>query len=70
MRTNSEELKMNTNIRKKTITAGLSALLFMTGCAGKTPAQTEPLKHDPAVKTELKLDQVANQKFDENKLNG
>ena len=70
MRTNSEELKMNTNIRKKTIAAGLSALLFMTGCAGKTPAQTEPLKHDPAVKTELKLDQVANQKFDENKLNG
>ncbi|MBR5182020.1 MAG: serpin family protein [Clostridiales bacterium] len=61
---------MNTNIRKKTIAAGLSALLFMTGCAGKTPAQTEPLKHDPAVKTELKLDQVANQKFDENKLNG
>lgn len=60
---------MNTNIRKKTMAAGLSALLLMTGCAGKTPANTTPLKNDPAIKTELKLDQVSNQKFDEKKLN-
>ena len=69
MRTNSEELKMNTNIRKKTMAAGLAALLMMSGCAGKTPAHTEPSKTASVVKTELKLDQVANQKFDEKKFN-
>jgi len=59
---------MNTNIRKKTMAAGLTALLLMTGCAGKTNT-TVPLKNDPAIKTELKLDQVSNQKFDEKKFN-
>ena len=60
---------MNKEIRKKTMAAGLTALLLMTGCAGKTPVQTEPLKNDPAVKAEINLDQVATQKFDETKLN-
>ena len=60
---------MNTNIRKKTMAAGLAALLMMSGCAGKTPAHTEPSKTASVVKTELKLDQVANQKFDEKKFN-
>lgn len=59
---------MNLNIRKKAMAAGLSALLLMTGCAGKTPVQSEPSKNGNAVKTELKLDQVADQKFDEKKL--
>lgn len=68
MKTNSEELEMNTNIRKKTMAAGLTALLLMTGCAGKTNTAV-PLKNDPAIKTELKLDQVSNQKFDEKKFN-
>lgn len=61
---------MNTDIRKKTLAAGLSAMLLMTGCAGKTPVQTQPLKNDPAVKTELDLNKVSDQKYDENKLNG
>ena len=60
---------MNKEIRKKTMAAGLTALLLMTGCAGKTPVQTEPLKNDPAVKAEINLDQVATQKFNETKLN-
>ena len=60
---------MNSSIRKKTMAAGLGALLLMTGCAGNTAGNTVPLRNDPAIKAELKLDQVSSQKFDEKKLN-
>ena len=54
---------------KRAMAAGLAAMLMMTGCAKTKPAETKALKNDPAIKTELKLDQVANQKFDEEKMN-
>ena len=58
-------------IGKRAMTAALAAMLMLTGCASRTitPVATEPLKHDPQLKTELKLNDVANQKFDEEKLN-
>lgn len=61
--------EMNSSIRKKTMAAGLSALLLMTGCAGRTGGNTVPLKNDPAIKAELDLDKVNDQKYDEKKLN-
>ena len=57
-------------IGKKAMTAGLAAMLMLTGCATRTPVNTEPLKNDPQLKTELKLNEVASQKFNEEKLNG
>ena len=58
-------------IGKRAMSAALAAMLMLTGCASRTPATvaTEPLKNDPQLKTELKLNEVASQKFDEEKLN-
>ena len=56
-------------IGKKAMTAALSAMLMFTGCANQRPANTEPLKNDPQLKTELKLNEVDGKKFDEEKLN-
>lgn len=62
---------MNRYISKKTLAAALAAMMLMSGCARNNPApvQTEPVKNDPLVKTEIKLEQVADQKYDEDKLN-
>lgn len=49
--------------------AGLAAMLMFTGCAHTVPLQTEPLKNDPKLKTELKLGDVPAQKIDEAKMN-
>ena len=49
--------------------AGLAAMLMFTGCAHNVPLQSEPLKNDPKVKTELKLGDVPAQKIDEAKMN-
>ena len=49
--------------------AGIACVMMLSGCAKNKPSADKPLKNDPAVKTELKLDQVADQKFDENKMN-
>ena len=54
---------------KRAMAAGLAAMLMLTGCAKTKPAETKVLKNDPAVKTELKLEEVANQKFDADKMN-
>ena len=56
-------------IGKRTMTAALAAMLMFTGCANRAPVNTEPLKNDPQLKTEIKLNDVANKKFDEEKLN-
>ena len=61
---------MKKSIREKTAAAGLAALLLLTGCAGRTPASSgEPLKNDPQIKTELKLDEVSGKTYDADKLN-
>ena len=52
------------------MTAGLAAMLMFTGCANRTPVNTESLKNDPQLKTEIKLNEVEGKKFDEEKLNG
>ena len=54
---------------KKTTAAGLTAMLMLTGCAKAAPASDKPLKADPAVKTEINLNEVATKKYDEKKLN-
>ena len=49
--------------------AGLSAMLMFTGCAHNVTVQSDPLKNDPKLKTELKLGDVPAQKIDEEKMN-
>lgn len=56
-------------LREKVIAAGLSAMLMFTGCAHNVPVQSDPLKNDPKLKTELKLGDVPAQKIDEEKMN-
>lgn len=56
-------------LREKVMAAGLAAMLIFTGCAHNVPLQSEPLKNDPKVKTELKLGDVPAQKIDEAKMN-
>ena len=60
---------MKKSIEKRAMTAALAATLMFTGCANRAPVNTEPLKNDPQLKTEIKLNDVANKKFDEEKLN-
>ncbi len=65
-----EETHMKRLISKKTLAAYLTAAMLLTGCANSSPAvQTEPVKNDPLVKTEIKLEEVADKKYDEDKLN-
>ena len=45
-------------IGKRAMTAGLAAMLMFTGCANRTPVNTESLKNDPQLKTEIKLNEV------------
>ena len=56
-------------IGKRAVTAGLAAMMMLTGCAKKAPAETKILKNDPQIKAEINLDAVATQKFDEDKMN-
>ena len=65
---NRRKRKMK-RLREKALAAGLAAMLLFTGCAHNVPAQTEPLKNDPALKTEIKLVDVSQQKIDEAKMN-
>ena len=60
---------MKEAIIKKAAAAALASMLLLTGCARSTAEQTGSLKADNNVKTELKLEEVANKKYDENKLN-
>jgi len=66
-----EDLKMKKLIGKRAVTAGLAAMMLLTGCAKNAPAptQTKTLTNDPQVKAEINLDAVATQKFDEDKMN-
>lgn len=57
---------MNKPIKKKLMTAGLAAMLMLTGCAGTVPSQN-PLVNDPELKTELKLEEVAQKEYDADK---
>lgn len=60
---------MNKLIGKRAVTAGLAAMMMLTGCAKNAPDSTKTLKNDPQIKAEINLDAVATQKFDENKMN-
>ena len=60
---------MKRPIGKRAVAAGIACVMMLSGCARNKPSEGKPLKNDPAVKTELKLDQVANQKYDEEKMN-
>ena len=55
-------------IGKKAVVAALAAIMLLTGCAKSAPSE-KPLKNDPLVKTEIDLDKVATQKYDEDKMN-
>ena len=54
---------------KRAMAAGIAVMLMLTGCAKTKPAETKALQNDPAIKTELKLEQVASQKYDAEKMN-
>ncbi|MBO4681943.1 MAG: serpin family protein [Clostridiales bacterium] len=58
-------------IGKRALTAGLAAMMLLTGCAKNMPAptQTKTLTNDPKVKAEINLDAVATKTFDEDKMN-
>ena len=55
-------------IGKRAVVAALAAIMLLTGCAKSAPSE-KPLKNDPLVKTEIDLDKVATQKYDEDKMN-
>ena len=55
-------------IGKRAVVAALAAIMLLTGCAKSAPSE-KPLKNDPLVKTEIELDKVATQKYDEDKMN-
>lgn len=54
---------------KKAVAAGLLAAMMLTGCATSKPARSAPVKNDPAVKTEINLNEVGNKSFNEDFMN-
>ena len=60
---------MKEAIIKKASAAALASMLLLTGCARSTAEQTGSLEADNNAKTELRLEEVASKKYDENKLN-
>ena len=58
-------------IGKRAVTAGLAAMMMLTGCAKNAPVpdETKTIKNNPQIKAEINLDAVATQKFDEDKMN-